>query len=328
MRLNCDREWSLYCTNVGMVVCPKNGLCNRTDPGNWMGLANVFLREGKMREAQQTIDEAEELDPRRPDIHAARAHILRAAGQRSEAQSEFQSALRWDPGSTEAHDGLVSVRRAPQHELRFGQDNDLLNYTPAFHDEWVSVVSQWTSRWTTSFAGDFYQRSGAQADKFVGSVARRQPKWGALTVGGAVGHDNGVIPKSEAFFDLDHGWKTGEIGFVRVLDFTYAQHWYWYQSARILTLNGTTLIYLPQDWTVSLGATGARSAFSGTNAKWRPSGIARLGFPLAHWHDKRLSGIFPSPQARKTLPSSIKSGVSLRKLTAADCDSRSPHGKT
>jgi hypothetical protein len=182
------------------------------------------------------------------------------------------------------------VRRGAQHELRFGQDNDLLSYSDGFHDEWLSVASQWTSHWTTSFAGNFYQRSGIEAGKFVGSITRRQSKWGALSVGGALGHDNAVIPKSEAFFDLDHGWKVGETGFVRGLEFTYGQHWFWYQSARILSLNGTTVIYLPQNWTFTLGATGSRSAFSGTNAEWRPSGIGRLGFPLARWGDTRLSG--------------------------------------
>lgn len=263
---------------------------SRRDPDNWMGLAGVYLREGKIPEAQQAINAAEELDPKRPDIHAARARVLRAAGERKEAQSEFQSALRLDPESTEARDGLISVRSGARRELRFGQDNDLLSYSAAFHDEWVSLVSQWTSRWTTSVAGDFYQRSGAEAGKFVGSITRRQPQWGALTLGGAVGHDNAVIPKSEAFFELDHGWKTGETGFLRGVEFNYAQHWYWYQTARILTLGGTTLVYLPQDWTFAVGATGARSAFSGTGSEWRPSGNARLLFPLARWGDRRLSG--------------------------------------
>jgi tetratricopeptide (TPR) repeat protein len=263
---------------------------SRTDPDNWMDLANVYFREGKTQEAQRAIDRAEELGPKRADIHAARARILRAAGKQNEARMEFQSAVNLDPGSTEARDGLISVRRGAQHELRFGQDNDLLNYTADFHDEWVSVASQWTSHWATSFAGDFYQRSGGGAGKFVGSITRRQPKWGAVTVGGATGHDNAVIPKSEAFFDLDHGWRTGETTFVRGVEFTYAQHWYWYQSARIQTLNGTALVYLPQEWTFSLAATGARSVFSGTTAEWRPSGQARLRFPLARWNDKRLSG--------------------------------------
>ena len=263
---------------------------SRTDPDNWMGLAGVYLREGKLSDAERAISTAQELDPKRSDIHAARARILRAEGQRKEAQSEFQSALHLDPESAEARDGLVSVRRGAQHELRIGQDDDLLSYSPGYHDEWMSVVSQWTSHWSTSVAGDFYQRSGAEAGKFVGSITRRQSHWGALTVGGAVGHDNAVIPKSEAFFDLDHGWKTGETGFVRGVEFSYAQHWYWYQAARILSLTGTTLVYLPQNWTFTLASTGSRSAFSGTNAEWRPSGMARLGFPLAHWSHTKLSG--------------------------------------
>ncbi len=263
---------------------------SRTDPDNWMGLAGVYLREGKIQAAQQAIDAAEELDPKRADLHAARARVLRAAGKRNEARLEFQKALNLDPTSTEAQAGLVSVRREPKHELRLGQDNDLLNYTSGYHDEWASLVSQWSSHWTTSVAGNIYQRSGADAGKFVGSITRRQPKWGALTAGGAVGHDNAVIPKSEAFFELDHGWKTGETNFVRAVEFMYGQHWYWYQSARILTLNGGAVVYLPQEWTFSLAATGARSVFSGTGAEWRPSGISRLGFPLARWGDRRLSG--------------------------------------
>lgn len=260
------------------------------DPDNWMGLAGVYLREGKIAEAQRAIDAAEQLDPKRADLHAERARILRAAGERSRARSEFQAALTLDPGSAEARNGLVSVRGEPKNELRFGQDNDLLNYTAAYHDEWASLMTQWTSRWGTSVAGDFYQRGGVGAGKFVGSVTRRQPKWGALTVGGAVGHDNAVIPRSEAFFDLDHGFHTSETGFVRSVEIDYAQHWYWYESSRILTLNGTAVLYLPREWTFSLGETGARSAFPGTGVEWRPSELGRLGFPLAHRGEKRLSG--------------------------------------
>lgn len=263
---------------------------SRTDPDNWMGLASVYLREGKIPEAQRAIDAAEESDPKRADVHVARARVLLAAGRQNEARIEFQSALNLDPASEEAREGLFSVRHEPKHELRFGQDNDLLNYTADYHDEWASMASKWTTNWSTSIAGNFYQRFGAEAGKFVGSLTRRQPKWGAVTVGGAIGHDNAVIPKSEAFFELDHGWKTGETSFVRGLEFAYAQHWYWYQSARILTLNGTTIVNFPREWTFSLGGTGARNVFSGAGAEWRPSGTARLGFPLARWGECRLSG--------------------------------------
>jgi tetratricopeptide (TPR) repeat protein len=263
---------------------------SRNDPDNWMGLANVYLREGRIVEALRAVDIAVKLDPTRADLHAARARVLQVAEERNEARLEFQNALNLDPTSEEARAGLISLRPPLKHELRFGQDNDLFNFAGANHDEWTSLASQWTPHWATSVAGSFFQRGGAGAGKFVGSVTRRQPKWGAMTVGCAIGHDNAVIPKSEAFFDLDHGWKSGETHFVRGAEIVYGQHWYWYQSARILTLSGTVIVYLPREWTLSLGATGARSAFSGTGAEWRPSGITRLEFPLADWGTKRLSG--------------------------------------
>lgn len=263
---------------------------SQADPDLWTALGAIYLSEGKIKEAQHAVDAAEELDPKRADLHAARGRVFRAAGLRDEARLEFQKALNLDPSSTEARAGLLSVRGEPKHELRLGQDDDLFNFTGANHDEWASLVSQWTSHWTTSIAGDLYQRGGTNAGKFVGSITRRQPKWGAITIGGAMGHDNGVIPKSEAFFDLDHGWKTGETNFVRSVEFIYGQHWYWYQTSRILALNGAAIVYFPREWTLTLAATGARSAFSGTGAEWRPSGASRLGFPLAHWGEKGLSG--------------------------------------
>jgi hypothetical protein len=211
-------------------------------------------------------------------------------GERNEARLEFQKALNLDPSSMEARAGLISMRGEPRHEMRFGQDNDLFNFTSANHDGWVSLASQWTPHWSTSFAGSFYERAGIRAGKFSGAVTGRVPRWGALTVGGAAGHDNAVIPKSEAFFDINHGWKASETNFLRALEFVYGQHWYWFQASRILTLNGTTILYFPRDFTLSLGATGVRSTFSGTGAEWRPSGISRLGFPLADWGERRLSG--------------------------------------
>lgn len=263
---------------------------SRNDPDNWMGLAAVYLRQGRVQEAGRAIDAAEALDPKRADLHAARARVLRAAGERNEARSEFQKALNLDPTSGEARAGLASLRGEPKNKLRLGQDNDLLSFASDYRDEWTSLVSQWTPGWATSVSGDLYQRGGVDAGKFVASITRRQPKWGAVTVGGAIGHDNAVIPKSEAFFDLDYGRRTKETSFVRSVELNYEQHWYWYAAARILTLSGTATAYLPQDWTISLRATAARSAFSGTNAEWRPSAISRLEFPLARWDAQRLSG--------------------------------------
>jgi len=260
------------------------------DPDHWLGLASAYSREGKLEDALRALDRAVELDPKRADLRAARGRALQAMGERSEARIEFQKALNLDPRSLEARAGMTSMRVEPKHELRFGEDNDIFNFASANHDGLASLVSRWTPLWTTSFAGSFYERAGINAGKFSGAVTRRQPHWGALTVGGAAGHDHAVIPRSEAFFDADHGWKISEEYFVRGVEFDYGQHWYWYQQSRILTLNGTTILYLPREWTLSLAATGARSAFSLTRAEWRPSGMTRLEFPLAGWREKRLSG--------------------------------------
>ena len=261
-----------------------------TDPDNWMGLASVYLREGRIQEAQQVINTAEELDPKRADVRAARARVLRAAGHPKDARVEFQKALKLDPTSTEARDGLSSVRGEPKHELGFGQDNDILSFTNDYRNESASLASRWTSQWATDFSGQLYQRAGVEAAKFAGNVTLQQPNWGAATVGAAMAHDNAVLPKSEAFFDLDRGLKISNTSFVRAVEFNYDQHWYWYQASRVLTLTGGAIAYLPSEWTFTLRATGARSVFTGTSAEWRPSGLVRLGFPLVRWRGERLSG--------------------------------------
>jgi tetratricopeptide (TPR) repeat protein len=262
----------------------------REDPDNWMGLATVYMQQGRMQEALKAADRAVEIDPKRADLRATRAQIFRASGDESDARLEFQRALVLDPGSQDARSGLSSLRGEGKQELRFGFDNDLFSFAPANHDQWVSLVSHWTRRWTTSAAVSLYQRGGMNAGNFVGSVTRSQPKWGALTIGGATGHDNGVIPETEAFFELDHGFKISENQPVRGIELAYGQHWYWYTTARILAVNETAIVYLPRDWTWTFGLTQARSHFSDTGVDWRPSGSTRLAFPLARWSQRELSG--------------------------------------
>ena len=260
------------------------------DPDNWLGLASLYRRENRLEEAERAIRRARELDPKRADILSEQGRVLRAQGDTREARNEFQRALQLDSGSVEARAGLLSLTGLEKNELRIGQDQDQFNFTGDNNDQWVSLVTRWTPHWATSEAGSFYQRDSVGAGKFVGSVTRSQGRWGALTVGGAVGHDDGVIPKSEAFFDYDRGWRISEERFLRAVEFSYDQHWYWYSSARILTLTGTTIVYLPHEWTWALGLIGARSAFTGTSADWKPSVTGRMNFPLARWSPRALSG--------------------------------------
>jgi len=77
---------------------------------------------------------------------------------------------------------------------------------------------------------------------------------------------------------------------LRGVEIDYGQHWYWYTTARILTISGTTVLYLPREWSWTLAGTAARSEFSGTDAEWRPSGVTRLEFPIRAWDEHRLRG--------------------------------------
>jgi tetratricopeptide (TPR) repeat protein len=260
------------------------------DPDNWLGLGEVYLSEGKTQGALQALAAAVRLDPGRADLHVARGRALAAAGDRKAARMEFQQASKLEPANKEARDAQKSVLAEPRNELRFGQEDNAFNFTGPNYDEWVSLRTQWSSHWATTFLGNFFQWGAADAGKFGASVTGRLAKWGALTVGADDAHDSGVLPKHEAFFELDHGWKIGEKGLVRGVEVTYNQHWYWYSTVRVLTFGGVVLAYLPRDWTLSLSEIEARSDFPGLGTQWRPSEIARLGFPIMRHEERQLSG--------------------------------------
>jgi Tfp pilus assembly protein PilF len=260
------------------------------DPDMWQGLASVYEREGRWDDALHALDRAGELDAHRADLHVERARVLRALNEEPRAREEFRQALAIDPSSAEAKAGLASLASSAKQQVRIGTDNDLFNYTSAYESEWISLASEWSSHWSTSFAGDFFQRGRPSAEKFVASVTGKSERWGAITAGGAVGHDIGIIPRGEAFFDLDHGWRISEDRPLRGVEATYDQHWYWYSTGRILTLSGRALAYLPRDWTWSISITGARNTFHGLPVGWQRSGMSRLNFPLAHWGERNLAG--------------------------------------
>ena len=260
------------------------------DPDNWMGLASIYSRENRSKEALQALDHAIKLDPRRADIRVARGAALRALGAQSQAKLEFRHALELDPTNAEGRAGIISLRDDTRHELRVGVNTDLFNFADANQDEELAILSKWSSRWSTHVAADDYHWGGFNAEKFGASVTGRLPAWGALTMGGAAAHDNSVIPRAEGFCEYDQGFKFRRSGPLRGIEITSGPHWYWYATARILTMTETALFYLPREWTWSLGLIEARSHFSGTSAEWRPSGMTRLGFPLTRWKNRRLGG--------------------------------------
>ncbi|MBZ5501438.1 MAG: tetratricopeptide repeat protein [Acidobacteriia bacterium] len=260
------------------------------DPDDWMGLGTVYLQQRRLPDALRAMDRAVALDPKRSDLRAARARVLVAMGEPRQARLEFQQVLRQDPANVAARDELASLRNDTKHQLRFGAENDLFNFTGANHSQWLSLISRWSPRWTTSAAGNFYQIAGVGAGKFTGGVTRTAARWGSLTIGGAVARDNAVVPRAEAFFAADRGWAVSQDNVLRGIELTYGQHWYWYATARILTFDETAFVYLPREWSWSIRLTQARSQFPATPADWKPSGMTRLAFPLTHAGARRLLG--------------------------------------
>ena len=260
------------------------------DADNWIGLSTAYTREGQTERAEEALRHALILDPKRADIHATHGRALQLAKKLEEARQEFQRALDLDPTNQEAKQGLSSLKSNPKHELRLGTNADLFSFVEPNHDAGTTLTSRWTPRLRTTVAGSLYRWAGIDAQKFSASVTGTLPRWGSLEGGGATANDNGVIPRAEAFFNYDQGWKLGSEGWIRGLEGVYGQRWYWYSTARILTINQMTIFYLPRDWTWSLGLTEARSHFSGAGTEWRPSGITKLGFPIVGNDIRRLSG--------------------------------------
>jgi tetratricopeptide (TPR) repeat protein len=260
------------------------------DPDLWLGLGTVYLRNGRGREALRALTRAVELDPQRSDLRVARASALRTLGRKNEAKLELKRAVDLDHTSADGRAALIALQGEGRHELRLGVNSDLFSFADANQDGGITVISHWSPHWASMASGSGYHKAGIGAEKFIASLIRDFGGWGTVTLGGALGHDNGVIPKHEAFFEADRGFRLHGKPCVRGVEIVYGQHWYWYSTARIITFNEMTLLYLPRDWTWSLGLTGSQSHFYGAGSEWRPSGVTRLGFPIASREARRLGG--------------------------------------
>ena len=243
------------------------------------GLADVLLWEGKRKEALEVIDRARELDPTEPEILLRRARILQALENPAEARSQYRELLKLTPNNDDAKNGLASLAAENRHELRVGPDVSSFNYTGPAEDAALFLTSRWTPRFTTAFTTGFYQRFGQEAEDLVASGSFRLTKSDSVSVGGAIANYQGIIPKNETFFEYGRGLRFST-RWVKGLEVSYLQHWFWYQGAHVLTFSGTELCYLPKEWTWSLTVTGARTGFTGTGIEWVPSGSTRLTFPL------------------------------------------------
>jgi tetratricopeptide (TPR) repeat protein len=242
-------------------------------------LADVLLWQGKSKEALGVIDQAREIEPTQPEILLRRARILEALQHTSEARSQYFEILRLHPENQDAKSALAGLAAENKNELVISGDGSTFNYIGPAEDQEIYLTSHWTSRFTTTFKSGFYQRFGQTGEDFLSSGSFRFTKSDWLTAGVAFANHQTIIPENEMFFEYGHGLRFSN-AWVRGLEASYQQHWFWYQGAHVLTLNCTQIYYLPDDWTWTLSITGARSGFKGTGVEWVPSGYARLGFPI------------------------------------------------
>lgn len=250
-----------------------------------IGLADVLLWSQRPQEALSVLDRARLWAPSNPEVLSRRAKVLRTLGRNADSQLEFRQLLAHDPHNQEAKRALKTVAPVSRHEFRVGEDIDTFNYSDAAYVHSLTLSSRWSQRWATSFSASFCQRFGESATKGTASAMFRVTQKDLLTVGGSGAGDQGIIPRSEAFFEYGHAFRLRN-PFFRGLETSYRQHWLWYRGAHVLTTGVGQLVYLPRDWTWMFTTTGARSGFTGSGVEWVPSGSTKLGFPLL----RQLSG--------------------------------------
>ena len=247
-----------------------------------IGLSDVLLWQQKYPEALQALEHAKALAPSNPEVLSRMARVLTIVGRTGEAQLEYQNLLQFDPQNKEARAVLLQNAK---HELRLGNDTDFFNFTNDAETKTVSLSSHWSHQWSSAFAVSTYQRFGQNAVKIQGAGAFHVAGQTWVSAGAGVANRQTIVPTSEAFFELGHGFHFDN-RWVQGLESSLQQHWFWYQGAHVLTLSTNQIVYLPKGWMWTMDVTGARSSLTETVSGWEPSGWSKLGFPLFH----RLSG--------------------------------------
>ncbi len=245
-----------------------------------VGLSYVLSWQRRYDEALAVLDRAEGIDASRADIFVSRGRTLRAMGQTAGSRTAFRNALACEPKNQDALAGLASLVEEPRFALSFATDVDTFNFTGTAYAYTTSLAVRINPRWDATLSGIAQSRFGEDAGRFLSSVGYRVTRRDSLRVGGGAAHDQGVVPKSEGFFEYGHGFNLGERGFVRGVEAAYHQHWYWYRGARVLALTPRIALALPREWNLSFQVTAARSNFAGLPPGWSPSGSTRLTFPL------------------------------------------------
>lgn len=243
------------------------------------GLSDVLVWEDTPAAALPLVEHALKLSPGSPDLLLRRGKILQILGRRSEAVDAYKDVLTRNPDNRDAKRGLLTLRADTRHELRVGDDVDLLSYATNAQSESISIASRWNQRWSTQFVTSAWQRFDESALKLSGSASLRISHQNSLSLSGAVADDHKVIPHSEFSFEYGHGFRISN-GFLRGYEVSYQQGWLWYRDAHVLTLGATQLFYFPREWMWTLAVRGARTGFSSLPLQWTPSGFTKLQIPV------------------------------------------------
>ena len=258
-----------------------------------LGLATLLAQDGRNAEALALLDEAMKIPPARADVLNEQGRALRALGRRDEARAAFLQAEALEPRNVsvtddEARAGLRSLEGPLRYEIDIGNETDTFNYTVAANTQTMAFVAKPNARWIFSTEADIYQRFSANADKVIGSATYRGTPSDAFTVGGGVGNAQGIISRTETYFEYGHGFRIPEKKPVRGVETTYNQHWFWYDQAVVLVFTGTVATNFAHDFRWTMSGNAARSHFNGAAVAWEPSGYGRLDFPAPRVATNRL----------------------------------------
>jgi tetratricopeptide (TPR) repeat protein len=252
-----------------------------TDVDILLGLADVLSWQKRSLEALEVVEHACAIDPRRGDAQVRRGRLLQSIGRTRDARAAFRQALDSDASSADAKLGLESLREEGRYEFRIGTDVDLFNFAENAGAVTAGLSSRLNGRWTTRVTATQYSRFGKYATRVSPNATCRLTSNDTLTVGNAIARHQGIIPKSEAYFEYGHGFRiASSTGPIRGLEALYRQQWLWYSDARVLVATPGVILYLPREWDWYVQVSAARSHFSGSEPSWKPSGMARLSFPL------------------------------------------------
>jgi YaiO family outer membrane protein len=256
------------------------------EPDILAGLADLLTWQMRFREALPLLDRACTLAPKRMDCLLRLARVQQNLGMAREARFNYQTILTQDKDSREARAGLEEMRENKRHEVRAGLDSDLFNYAQNAGGVSLSLYSRWNQQWSTSTSLSQFKRFGQNATRFDADATLRLASKNAITVGGAVSHDSGVIPKSEVRIAYDRGFDISETGPIRGIEFMVQQRWAFYEGVRLQVLSPGVVIYCPNDWNWLIQFSTVQSSFSASETTRKPGGWTRLTIPLS----KKLTG--------------------------------------